>query len=115
MSALSCIAEKDGMIASLFPEILEEDTTVNAAWINDGGEWVSVITDNYFPCDPKTRKPVFSNCNNPETWVLVLEKSYAKVFGSYDNIEYGMSSAALRDLTGAPYEYYSFDDSEEAW
>jgi len=47
---------------------------------------VSVITDNNFPCDSKGNKPIFSHCDDAETWVLVLEKSYAKLFGSYDDI-----------------------------
>lgn len=115
VSALSCITERDGLIASLFPEILEEDTTVNAAWINDSGEWVAVITDNNFPYDDKKQRPYFAHCDDAETWVMVLEKSYAKLFGSYEAIEMGMSSYALRDLTGAPYEYYAFEEIDEAW
>ena len=42
--------------------------------------------------------------NGPELWVLLLEKAYAKVYGSFENIEGGNPAVALRDLTGAPYE-----------
>jgi hypothetical protein len=34
-----------------------------------------------------------------------LEKAYAKAYGSYMNIEAGITGRALRDLTGAPYEF----------
>ena len=34
-----------------------------------------------------------------------MEKAYAKVFGTYDKIESGMSGKAIRDLTGAPMEF----------
>ena len=50
--------------------------------------------------------PIFSRANGEELWVLFLEKAYAKVYGAYDKIEAGLSGCALRDLTGAPYEYH---------
>ena len=45
-------------------------------------------------------------------WVILLEKAYAKAYGisnivgNYENIELGIPSDAIRDLTGAPYEMY---------
>lgn len=45
--------------------------------------------------------------NGPELWVLLLEKAYAKVHGCYANIEAGLTGNAIRDLTGAPYEFKS--------
>jgi len=39
-------------------------------------------------------------------WVLFLEKAYAKLYQAYDKIEAGLAGNALRDLTGAPYEYF---------
>lgn len=42
--------------------------------------------------------------------MLILEKAYAKVYGSYSQIEGGITSCAIRDLTGAPYA--SLDNRE---
>ena len=45
---------------------------------------------------------------------MVLEKAYAKFYGSYADIKSGHSINALRDLTGAP----SFDylkSKEDVW
>lgn len=39
----------------------------------------------------------------------MLEKAYAKIYGTYEKIEAGLAGHALRDLTGAPYEYYIRD------
>lgn len=44
---------------------------------------------------------------------MLLEKAYAKVYGAYSKIEYGMSGHALRDLTGAPYFYKIRNQDDE--
>ncbi len=45
--------------------------------------------------------------------MILLEKAYAKLFGTYDKIESGLAGHALRDLTGAPYIYHIRDDETE--
>jgi hypothetical protein len=40
---------------------------------------------------------------------MLLEKAYAKVFGSYQAIESGLTGIALNALTGAPFEYLNKD------
>ena len=66
------------------------------------GEWTNIVVDDYFPCFNNTT--AFSRANGDELWVLLLEKAYAKAYGSYEIIEGGNPAFALRDLTGAPYE-----------
>ena len=44
-----------------------------------------------------------------------MEKAYAKVYGSYENIEGGNPSIALRDLTGAPYENKDEGSPQDFW
>lgn len=45
-----------------------------------------------------------------------MEKAYAKAYGSYHNIEAGLTGSAIRDLTGAPEDYISTDEGhEEVW
>ena len=61
--------------------------------------------DEYFPCTLQGG-PIFSKCHGNELWVIILEKAYAKIYGSYDKIESGLAGHALRDLTGAPFEYF---------
>lgn len=36
--------------------------------------------------------------------MMILEKAYAKLYGSYDKMQYGITGQAIRDLTGAPYD-----------
>lgn len=46
----------------------------------------------------------------------MLEKAYAKAYGSYWDIVGGDPVHALRDLTGAPYtRIEDFDDMDAAW
>lgn len=50
----------------------------------------------------------------------MLEKAYAKLYSSYHKIESGLSSCALKDLTGAPSEYYirkgeTLNDADLCW
>ena len=48
---------------------------------------------------------MFLRGNGPELWVLLLEKAYAKINKCYANIEAGLTGNAIRDLTGAPYDF----------
>jgi calpain-15 len=51
--------------------------------------------------------PKFSKGNGPELWVIIMEKAWAKIHGSYDRIVSGTVYLTLRDLTGAPGFYLS--------
>lgn len=64
--------------------------------------WKAVWIDDYFPCDPISKSPAFTRSRGKEIWVLILEKAWAKLYGSYERIEAGTCREALRDLTGAP-------------
>ena len=67
------------------------------------GVWQAVWVEDSFPCfDSFPLKPCFSRAVGRELWVLLLEKAWAKIWGSYQNIVAGDCSEALRDLTGAP-------------
>lgn len=44
------------------------------------------VVDDYIPCNTKGC-PIFSKANGNELWVLLLEKAYAKIYGSYHKIE----------------------------
>lgn len=65
--------------------------------------------DDYFPCYPNGG-PVFSKCQGNELWVLLLEKAYAKVHGSYLALRGGYTCEALQDLTGCPTTTYDLDN-----
>ena len=73
-------------------------------WLNLCGEPINVVIDDLIPC--KDGNPAFTKSKNSELWVMLLEKAYAKVHGSYDNIIAGLCSQSFQCLTGAPTENY---------
>ena len=79
------------------------------AWLFIDGIWQCVVIDDLFPT--YNGKPIFSRNNENEIWVMLLEKAYAKVYESYQAIEFGVVGLALSALTGAPYEYLCKDSS----
>jgi calpain-15 len=74
-----------------------------------GGEWIEVTVDDLFPCEPNG-DPLFTSCIDNEIWVMVLEKAYAKVHGSYYMLKGGFTNEALIDLTGCPTSCYNLKD-----
>lgn len=83
------------------------------------GEPRTIVVDDYFPYCPHKQEWAFSRSNQEkEIWVLLLEKAWAKIYGSYQRIEAGTTGEALPALTGAPSEFMfhaEIEDKEEIW
>ena len=65
------------------------------------GEWQTISMDDFFPCYP-LYKPIFTNSNNMDFWVLLLEKAFAKYHGNYITLEEGSVEEGMYNLTGCP-------------
>ena len=65
-----------------------------------------VVVDDYFPYCTHKDDWAFSRSNaSKEIWVLLIEKAWAKIYGSYQRIEAGTTGEALPALCGAPAEF----------
>ena len=72
---------------------------------------MEVTVDDLFPCEPNG-SPIFASGMHNEIWVLILEKAYAKVHGSYFLLKGGYVNEALVDLAGCPTSCYSLQEDQ---
>jgi hypothetical protein len=118
LCAMASIAEHPDLVRRLFDFNDVNENGVHSVWLNINGVWKNFILDEYFPCSTASGRLdfAFSKTNEIELWVMLLEKAYAKAYGSYWDIVGGDPAVALRDLTGAPFERIDdFKNVEAAW
>ncbi|XP_068810178.1 calpain-10 isoform X5 [Struthio camelus] len=73
------------------------------------GHWVEVTIDDRLPC--LGGKLCFSQCQTEDLfWLPLLEKAYAKLHGSYEQLWAGQVADAVVDLTGGIAERWTLKD-----
>ena len=76
-----------------------------------------VVVDDLFPYDSHKEQWAFSRSgvdnDEKEIWVQLLEKAWAKIYGSYQRIEAGGIGEAFTTLTGAPTQMLTHEDFAE--
>jgi hypothetical protein len=109
---LSVLTEKPDRVRHLFETDQVNPEGIFGLNLTKNGIKQMVVIDDFVPC--KNKEPVFSSANGNELWVILLEKAWAKLHGSYERIIGGQSHLTFRDLTGAPsFEFETKD--EDAW
>ena len=109
MSAVASLSERPELVQRLFITKRVNRKGFYRLRFCIGGMWRTVTVDDYFPCEPKGG-PIFSRGNGNELWVLLIEKAYAKIHGSYTLLKNGWAHEAMLDLTGCPTLSYEFSD-----
>jgi hypothetical protein len=71
------------------------------------GHWKEVIIDDRLPT--VDGKLMFMQIVSDEFWAVLLEKAYAKFYGSFEAIEGGKVSEAMIDFTGGINEHYDLN------
>ena len=105
------LAENKSRIAQIFSKIDQDSLNYGAYEMHFAidGEHTLVIVDDQISTDQFF--PAFAS---GRLWVVLLEKAWAKLHGSYSAMEHGLAHEALRDLTGAPaYEYIIRKDKDK--
>jgi calpain-15 len=113
LSCLSAIAENEDRIKSVFVNKEVNQAGIYAVHFYLNGEMKTVVVDDYFPVkitDDGKEEWAFSRPQGKEIWVLVLEKAWAKVFGSYSRIECGDTAEAMPCITGCPTQNITLAD-----
>ena len=119
MSSLSALAEYPERIKKIFITESTNEAGCYAVSLFINGEQRTVVVDDYFPYDNHRGTWAFSRPSDEEDgrgkdvkeiWVLILEKAWAKVFGSYQRIEAGTAGEAFYPLTGSPHKFFIHSD-----
>lgn len=100
LSSLAAIAEIPDRIRFMFASSDSNEFGVYGATMFKNGIKMNVVIDDQIPCQGDS--VAFARANGPELWVVLLEKMWAKLHGSYDRIAGGLEYETIRDLIGAP-------------
>lgn len=104
LSAIATIAEEAPEMIKrrfLFPNKSSEG--IYGVFVRVTGVWKLVLVDDHFPAKKNCGKSefAFTRANGPELWVVLLEKVWSKLCGSYVNIIGGMPSEVFNTFTHA--------------
>lgn len=104
LGAIAAVAEYQDRIKKIILSREPEPSGAYCVALNVTGNWEEIVVDDNFCYDPRPGREgiAFDRTKDNELWVMLLEKAYAKVFGSFVAINGGLASEALNDLTGAP-------------
>jgi len=73
---------------------------------------VEIVLDDHFPCYDE-KNLLFSKPVTNELWFLLLEKAFAKLYGSYEEVKNVDISDALELMTGMPSYQHDIKGTEE--
>ncbi len=102
ISVISALAEFPNRIEKIFISRTKNKNGIFSVNICKDGLLREIVIDDYFPFFKNNNSLCFSSCNKNLLWVQILEKCYAKAYGSYNNIDNKHVEGILRDLTYAP-------------
>lgn len=81
----------------------------------NGTQWKTITIDEYIPVHKGTKRPKFAQANGNEMWAMLVEKAFAKMYGSYGALEGGQMSWALSAITGNRSVHFTRDAGSGKW
>jgi hypothetical protein len=114
LSSIAALAEVEERIENIF----HNDFTISPYGIYNilmvlGGVPTQIVIDDYIPVFADTHRPVFCKATGREIWVVLLEKAWAKLKGSYGAISAGCPHEVLQTFSVAPCYYYQVEEHHE--
>eukprot|EP00736_Rhodelphis_marinus_P011527 Rmarinus@m.1151 len=126
LAAVSAVVQDRRLRKDIIDEVFEEFGVYGVTFFVNG-RWTMVWVDSAFPCR-RSRSgswvPVYAYSKGlKEIWVMVIEKAFAKLHGSYEALDGGLAGDAMAYLTGACMQIFdlkspglqSLLSSGEAW
>lgn len=115
LAALATLSQHEDLLHHVAPpQTFNVDDGYNGKFsfkIYQYGKWIDVIIDDRLPT--RNGRLIFvQSAERNEFWSALLEKAFAKVHGSYKNLEGGHGSEAMTDLTGGICEYIEWKKGE---
>lgn len=111
---------KKGIAYPISKLIINQEKSVTGAYIINiykNGVYQPIIVDDYFPALSKTfqhakcaASAMGYNANFSSIWFPLIEKAFAKYYGSYSELQNGFVHQALTMLTGCPSEEIHIND-----
>ena len=107
MAAASGVAEKEDRLQKMF---LNTDDSLEANGVYGVNFYTlgvphTVVVDDYLPMQWGTTKFARPGSDN-SLWGAILEKAFAKHWGTYERLQGGLPHYAIRTLLGSPWEEY---------
>lgn len=87
LSAIAGIAECPYRIKKVFSSTTMNENGIYMARVLFKGVYQEVVVDDYFPCSEQGVLLGAQPAGGKEIWVMVVEKAWAKLHGSYDIID----------------------------
>jgi calpain-15 len=112
IAALSLIAERPRLLQHI---LLTQHVNSEGAYLVrlcHNGIWKTIVVDDYFPCSGHNTL-IFTKARRRQLFIPLIEKSCAKIFGSYSNLISGQMAEGLQLFTGAPCEYIFLNRPDE--
>ena len=101
-NAINAIGNYPERMKKLFINSKKDSTCLYAVNICRNGNLQQVVIDDFFPFNQKHNNKSFISEENGLLWPQILEKAYAKIYGSYNLIAERSMESVLKDLTCAP-------------
>ena len=102
LSAIGALAEFPTIIKNLFISEKKNKNGIFGLKICKDGFLQEIVIDDYFPVNKEDDTYCFTHSKDDSLWVQIIEKAYAKAYGSYELLRNKGVEGILKDLSYAP-------------